>query len=121
MLNNNEKMRFEQRIKGELLVSADVYISMNVSESAVELRITEPALYERISQYAERYGEDLQGLFQTKKYQYMSCFIYDAIAFEEEFKNENALKPLFSHGKGETVEFLVSFPEIVNFDDESQN
>lgn len=119
MLNNNEKMRFERRIKGELIIFANIYVSTNIWGLAVELRITEPALYERICQYVEQYGKDLQGMFQTKKYQYMSCFIYDTIAFKEAFKKESALESLFSHDKGETVEFCVSFPETVIFDDKT--
>lgn len=116
-------MLFEQRIKGELLISADIYIAPNFTESAVELRITEPALYERICKYAEQYAENLQELFQTKEYVYMSCFIYDTLAFKEEFKHEGALESLFTQDKGETAEFCVSFPERlrlrVSFDDET--
>lgn len=110
-----DRKRFDMRIVGEVLVSADIYIGKASTASAAEVNITEPALYDRISQYALLYGKDLQGLFQTDRYQYMSCFIGDVQAFETEFQNEDLLKPLFNHNKGETAEFLISFPERVNF------
>lgn len=116
-MNELDKKRFNMRIVGEVLVSADIYIGTVTTTSAAEINITEPDLYDRICQYAFLHGEDLQGLFQTDKYQYMSCFIRDVAAFKKEFENEDMLKPLFNHNKGETAEFLVSFPESLNYDD----
>lgn len=74
-------------------------------------------LYDRICQFALLHGEDLQGLFQTDRYYYMSCFVRDIEAFKKEFENEEELNPLFNHDKGETAEFLISFPEKANYDD----
>lgn len=72
--------------------------------------------YSHLPQYAVMHGEDLQELFQTDSYQYMSCFIRDVESFVAEFGRENALKPLFNHGKGRTDEFLISFPGTHNSD-----
>ncbi|EAV5151672.1 hypothetical protein R4U03_004482 [Salmonella enterica] len=120
MMTESDKERFNKRIFGEALVSADIYIGEITTASAAEVNITESALYDRISQYALLHGEDLQGLFQTDRYLYMSCFIRDVTVFKAEFENEESLKPLFSHGKGETAEFLISFPEKSNYDDKDK-
>ncbi|EGX0284399.1 hypothetical protein ACQX6W_22045 [Salmonella enterica] len=120
MMTESDKERFNKRIFGEALVSADIYIGEITTASAAEVNITESALYDRISQYALLHGEDLQGLFQTDRYLYMSCFIRDVTGFKAEFENEESLKPLFSHGKGETAEFLISFPEKSNYDDKDK-
>ncbi|ARF52089.1 hypothetical protein [Pantoea stewartii] len=126
MMTESDKERFNNRICiGQVLVSADVYITSVMTESAAEVEITVPDenyqkvmdLYDRICQFALLHGEDFQGLFQTDRYYYMSCFVRDIEAFKKEFKDEDELKPLFSHDKGETAEFLISFPEKVNYDD----
>ena len=41
----------------------------------------------------------------------MSCFVRDVATFRANFENEETLKPLFNHGKGDTVEFVISVPE----------
>ncbi len=105
-------------------VSADIFVSSLMTESAAEVDIVVPDsdyrslqnLYDRLCQYAVMHGEDLQELFQTDSYQYMSCFIRDVESFVAEFGRENALKPLFNHGKGRTDEFLISFPGTHNSD-----
>ncbi|SQA60460.1 Uncharacterised protein [Raoultella planticola] len=56
-------------------------------------------------------------MFKNDRYEYMSCFIRNVETFRAEFENEELLKPLFNHGKGETSEFLISFPEKANYDD----
>ncbi|EJO8884972.1 hypothetical protein NUF17_003916 [Escherichia coli] len=112
MMSESEKSRFHNRIRGVTLVSADIRISDFVTESAVYVTVTDLSLYDRICQYVCRYGEDLQGIFKDEKYEYMSCFVRDVAAFRTEFENEEILKPLFNHNKGETVEFVVSFPEL---------
>ncbi|EAY1659367.1 hypothetical protein NLB09_004342 [Salmonella enterica] len=114
MMNESDKKRFNMRIPGEALVSAEVY-SGSIS-SAAEVCITEPVLYRRICDYVLLNGTDLQELFQTDRYLYMSCFIRDVTGFKAEFENDESLKPLFGHGKGETAEFLISFPEETNQD-----
>ncbi|EBX7680257.1 hypothetical protein DS659_20750 [Salmonella enterica subsp. enterica serovar Kentucky] len=109
MMNESDKKRFNMRIPGEVLVSAEVY-SGPIS-SAADVCITEPVLYRRICNYVLLNGTDLQELFLTDRYLYMSCFIRDVVGFKTEFENEELLKPLFSHDKGGTVAFLISFPE----------
>lgn len=125
MMTESEKERFNKRVcVGNLLVSADVYVTPGMTESAAEVELTIPDddyqnemdLYDRICQFALLHGEDLQGLFQTDRYYYMSCFVRDIATFKAEFENEEMLKPLFNHGKGETAEFLISFPEKMNYD-----
>lgn len=126
MMTESDKERFNNRICiGQVLVSADVYVTSVMTESAAEVEITVPDenyqkvmdLYDRICQFALLHGEDLQGLFQTDRYYYMSCFVRDIEAFKKEFENEDELKPLFNHDQGETAEFLISFPEKANYDD----
>ncbi|TQN75510.1 UNVERIFIED_ORG: hypothetical protein FHU00_5141 [Citrobacter freundii] len=112
MMSESEKRRFYNRILGMALVSADIRISDFVTESVAYVTVTDLSLYERICQYALLHGEDLQGIFKDEKYEYMSCFVRDVAAFKTEFENEEILKPLFNHNKGETVEFVISFPEL---------
>ncbi|EBE5275249.1 hypothetical protein GV134_22460 [Salmonella enterica] len=126
MMTESDKERFNNRIcVGHVLVSADIYVTPFMTESAAEVELTVPNdnyqkamdLYDRICQFALLHGEDLQGLFQTSRYYYMSCFVRDIEAFKKEFEKEEELKPLFNHGKGKTAEFLISFPEKANYDD----
>lgn len=124
VMRKTDQQRFHNRIKGELLISADIYINSSTTESASEVNLIVPDenyqkemdLYNRICQFALLHGEDLQGLFQTERYKYMSCFVRDTEKFKSEFENEEVLKPLFNHDKGETAEFLISFPEKANYD-----
>ncbi|QZN96698.1 hypothetical protein [Symbiopectobacterium purcellii] len=125
MMTESDKERFNNRVcVGQVIISSDVYVTPVMSESAAEVEITVPNenyqkvmdLYDRICQFALLHGEDLQGLFQTDSYYYMSCFVRDVATFKTEFENEEMLKPLFNHGKGETAEFLISFPEKMNYD-----
>ncbi|EBP3183535.1 hypothetical protein SI47_22210 [Salmonella enterica] len=125
MFNEIEKERFNNRVSvREVRVSADIFVSSLMTESAAEVDIVVPDsdcqtmqnLYDRLCQYAVMHGKNLQELFQTESYQYISCFIRDAESFIAEFGSENALKPLFNHGKGRTAEFLISFPETHNSD-----
>lgn len=118
-MTESEKELFNKRIRvGHVLVSADIFVSSYMTISAAEVELNVPNedyqkamdLYDRICQFALLYGEDLQELFQSNKYIYMSCFIRDIAAFKSEFENEEELKPLFNHGKGETAMFLISFP-----------
>ena len=105
MFNEIEKERFNNRVSvREVRVSADIFVSSLMTESAAEVDIVVPDsdyrslqnLYHRLCQYAVMHGEDLQELFQTDSYQYMSCFIRDVESFVAEFGRENALKPLFN-------------------------
>ncbi|WP_289347311.1 hypothetical protein [Pantoea stewartii] len=125
MMNESDKECFNNRLRvAQVLVSADIYVTPVMTESAAEVELIVPNedyqkaidLYNRICQFSLLYGEDLQGLFQTDRYYYMSCFVRDIEAFKNEFENEEELKPLFNHDKGETAEFLISFPEKVNYD-----
>lgn len=125
-MNESDKERFNNRIcVGHVLISANVYITPIMTERAAEVELTVPDddyqkamdLYDRICQFALLHGEDLQGLFQTSRYYYMSCFVRDIEAFKKEFENDEELKPLFNHDKGETANFLISFPEKANYDD----
>ncbi|HAW0459864.1 TPA: hypothetical protein JLS11_004455 [Escherichia coli] len=111
MMTKYDKERFNKRISGEVQISADIRINDFMTESATYITITEPSLYKRICQYALQHGEDLQGMFKNKKYEYMSCFVRDVATFRANFENEETLKPLFNHGKGDTVEFVISAPE----------
>ncbi|MEB5981811.1 hypothetical protein [Enterobacter vonholyi] len=120
MFNEIEKERFNNRVcVREVRVSAERFVSSLMTESAAEVDIVVPDsdyqsmknLYDRLCQYAVMHGEDLQELFQTDSYQYMSCFVHDIEAFKKEFEKEEELKPLFNHDKGDTAEFLISFPE----------
>ncbi|EEH4986614.1 hypothetical protein I5420_22505 [Citrobacter koseri] len=126
MMTKSDKERFNNRIcVGHVLVSADIYVTPVMTESAAEVELTVPNddyqkamdLYDRICQFALLHGEDLQGLFKNSRYYYMSCFVRDVEAFKKEFEKEEELKPLFNHDKGDTAEFLISFPEKVNYDD----
>ncbi|MBE4946841.1 MULTISPECIES: hypothetical protein [unclassified Enterobacter cloacae complex] len=121
MFNQIESERFDKRVcVKEVRVSADIFASSLMTESAAEVDILVPDyecqvlldLYERLCQFSFRHGEDLQQLFQTDKYVYMTCFIHDVATFETEFVNEDFLKPLFSHGKGGNAMYLISFPEV---------
>lgn len=109
--NKHDTEYFNSRILGGVLVSADIFTSPCVSESAAEVIISDPDLYEKIWRYAFLNGEDLQSLFQDDEYAYMSCFIRDVKAFQSEFENEDSLKKLFQHDKGSTDYYLISFPE----------
>ncbi|CAI1172044.1 hypothetical protein [Serratia entomophila] len=129
MMTEADKERFNMRVcVGELLVSADFYVNPVMTESAAEVKIVVPDsdyqttldLYDRLCQYALMHGEDLQSLFQTEKYKYISCFIHDVAAFKAEFESEDILRSLFNHGKGDTAEILISLPEELNYDGKSQ-
>ncbi|HCP1382367.1 TPA: hypothetical protein OCX34_004586 [Escherichia coli] len=114
MMTKHDKERFNKRIGGEVQISADIPVSDFMTEGAAYVTITEStesSLYERVCQYALQHGEDLQGMFKDEKYEYMSCFVCDVAAFRANFENEETLKPLFNHGKGDTVEFVISVPE----------
>lgn len=124
MMTESEKELFNKRIcVGHVLISADIYVTPVMTESAAEVGLIVPddyyqkdlELYERLCNYVVLHSEDLQELFQTDKYIYMSCFVRDIEAFKMEFENEEMLKPLFNHGKGETAEFLISFPKAHNY------
>lgn len=126
MMTESDKERFNNRIcVGHVLVSADIYVTPVMTESAAEVELILPDedyqkkmdLYDRICQFALLHGEDLQGLFQTDRYLYMSCFVRDIEAFKKAFENDEELKILFNHDKGETAEFIISFPEKANYDD----
>lgn len=128
-MNNSDLERFNKRIcVGEVLVSADIYVTPVMTESAAEVELIVPNddyqkemdLYDRICQFALLHGEDLQGLFQTDRYYYISCFVREIEAFKTEFESDEMFKPLFNHGKGETAEFLISFPEKANYDDKDR-
>ena len=119
-MTESDKELFNKRIcVGHVLVSADIYTTPVMTESAAEVELTVPdddnqkvmGLYDRICQFTLLHGEDLQELFQTTRYIYMSCFVHDIAAFEAEFESEEVLKPLFNHGKGETAMYLISFPK----------
>ncbi|WP_323086498.1 hypothetical protein [Providencia alcalifaciens] len=110
--NKHDTEYFNSRILGGVLVSADIFTSPCVSESAAEVIISDPDLYEKICHYAFLNGEDLQSLFQDDEYTYMSCFIRDVKAFQSAFENERVMKELFNHDKGNTDHFLISFPEM---------
>ena len=71
MIAEYDKERFSNRIRGEVHISADIRVSDFITEGAAYVTLTEPSLYERISQYAFQYGEDLQGMFKNEKYEYM--------------------------------------------------
>lgn len=106
-----ERNLFKKKIHGEVLVSADIHVGGMSTESAAEVNITESGLCERLSQFAYTHGKDLQELFQSDRFIYMSCFVEDVDSFTQLFKDEEILKPVFEHGKGETCNFLLSFPQ----------
>lgn len=125
MMTEFDKERFNNRICiGQVLVSADVYVTPDMTESAAEVELIVPdedyqkemILYDRICQFSLVHGENLQSLFQTERYQYISCFIRDVSAFKSEFEGEDILNGLFNHDKGEASYFLISFPEKNNYD-----
>ncbi|HDT1211794.1 TPA: hypothetical protein QHT45_004050 [Escherichia coli] len=115
-MTKSDKERFSKRIIGDLIIWDYLKNDKDTTDIGEEVNITEPSLYERISEYAFLYGEDLQGMFKNDRYEYMSLFIRNVEKFRAEFENEELLKPLFNHGKGETAEFLISFPEKANYD-----
>lgn len=116
-MTNSDKERFSKRIIGDLIIWDYLKNDKGTTDIGEEVIITESSLYERISEYTFLYGEDLQGMFKNDRYEYMSFFVRNVEKFSAEFGNEELLKPLFNHGKGETAEFLISFPEKVNYDD----
>lgn len=120
MMTESDKERFNNRLCiGHALISADVYVSPCITESAAQINLTAAnddcqnatSLYNRICNFVLLHGEDLQSLFQTDEYCYMSFFIRNAEAFKTDFESNSLLKPLFNHGKGEFTEYLISFPE----------
>lgn len=111
MMTELDKKRFDSRILGKVIVSAEIQCGANSIESAAEAYITESSLYERICEYSILHGEDLQGLFKTDNYTYMSLFINNVEAFHAEFFGEDLLHELFNHNKRETVTYLISYPE----------
>ncbi|EBM9948429.1 hypothetical protein S576_23640 [Salmonella enterica subsp. enterica serovar Give] len=117
MMTESDKERFNGRIGREVIVWDYLKNDNGTADIGADVKITESLLYDRISQYALLYGEDLQGMFKNEKYEYISCFIRDVAAFRTEFENEEVLDALFNHGKGETVEYLISFPEKAIIDD----
>lgn len=123
-MTESEKELFSKRLYvRQVLISADFFVTPVMTESAAVVDIIVPdseyrillELYNRICQFSLLHGEDLQELFQTNKYIYMSCFIRDVAAFKSEFECEEVLEPLFNHGKGETAMFVISFPKKPNF------
>lgn len=124
MMNNIDVERFNTRIFGQSLISAYIYINSSVTVSAAEVEVILPDddyqkeldLYERLCKFAVLHGSDFQGLFYTNRYYYMSCFVRDVEAFKTEFEKDEILNTLFNHGKGETTEFIISFPEKANYD-----
>ncbi|KML64999.1 hypothetical protein G032_21260 [Pectobacterium carotovorum subsp. carotovorum ICMP 5702] len=118
-MSESDQLRFHNRIVGRgVIISADGYINPLATQSLAEVNVIEPLLYERISQYAFLNGEDLQGMFKTKEFLYMSCFIRDVDDFKSVFGNEESLHSLFNHGKGDTAEILISFPEKLTDDNQ---
>ncbi|WP_254304372.1 hypothetical protein [Candidatus Sodalis sp. SoCistrobi] len=117
VMSKSDKQRFRMRIGGEVILWDYLKTDKGIVNIGAEVTVKNPDLYDRISHYALLHGEDLQGMFKNDKYLYMSCFIRDVAAFRNEFESEEVLKPLFSHGKGDASEFVISFPEKRNFDD----
>ena len=77
MMTESDKERFNNRVcVGQVIISADVYVTPVMTESAAEVELIVPNedyqkvmdLYDRICQFALLHGEDLQGLFQTDRY-----------------------------------------------------
>ncbi|QBY46422.1 hypothetical protein QE197_22815 (plasmid) [Arsenophonus nasoniae] len=115
--NKSDKERFNTRIGREVILWDYLKTDKVIADIGIDITIKDPDLYDRISNYVLLHGEDLQGMFKNEKYLYMSCFIRDVRAFRNEFELEERLKPLFSHGKGDAFEFVISFPEKMNFDE----
>lgn len=120
-MTESDKERLNKRIFGEVLIWDYLKNDNDTADIGADIKITESPLYDRISQYALLHGEDLQGMFKNEKYEYISCVIRDVAAFRTEFENEEVLDALFNHGKGETVEYLISFPEKAIIDDKQFN
>ncbi|HHU1575929.1 TPA: hypothetical protein ACUA4C_004833 [Escherichia coli] len=118
-MNDEQKQEIKERIFDHVLISGDVYVSSCVSESAVELKVepeNEISLYKRLIEYVLMHGENLQELFFNETYCYESCFIKDVKHFKESFSDVARFHSLFNHDKGDTSEFVVSFPFRLNFD-----
>lgn len=111
MMTESDKERFNMRIGGEVIIWDYLKNENGTADIGADVKVIESFLYDRISQYAFLHGEDLQGMFKNERYEYMSCFIRDVAAFRTEFENEEMLQPLFNHDKGESAEYLISFPE----------
>ncbi|HGJ5880691.1 MAG TPA: hypothetical protein ACHBZ9_17020 [Arsenophonus nasoniae] len=111
LMSESDKERFNMRIGGEVILWDYLKTEKVIEDIGVVITVKNADLYDRISHYVLLHGEDLQGMFKDEKYLYMSCFIRDVRAFRNEFELEEALKPLFNHGKGDASEFLISFPE----------
>lgn len=111
LMSESDKERFNMRIGGEVILWDYLKTDKVIEDIGAVITVKNPDLYDRISHYALLHGEDLQGMFKNDKYLYMSCFIRDVAAFRNEFELEEALKPLFNHGKGDASEFVISFPE----------
>ncbi|HGJ5864806.1 hypothetical protein [Arsenophonus nasoniae] len=111
LMSESDKERFNMRIGGEVILWDYLKTEKVIEDIGAVITVKNADLYDRISHYVLLHGEDLQGMFKDEKYLYMSCFIRDVRAFRNEFELEEALKPLFNHGKGDASEFLISFPE----------
>lgn len=118
--SKSDKERFNTRIGREVILWDYLKTDNGIADIGSAITIKDPDLYDRISHYVFLHGEDLQGMFKNEKYLYMSCFIRDVAAFRNEFELEEILKPLFSHGKGDASEFVISFPEKRNFDEKEE-
>lgn len=105
MMSVFDVKQFDSRIDNKVIVSAEFD-----EDCAVNVNIGQTELYERICNFALNYGKDLQGVFETRCYSYLTCFIYDLNAFTKHFCGDNDLSLLFNHGYGENERFLISVP-----------
>lgn len=106
--NKKDSEKFHSRIKGRVIISSEVFVLANMTESNAEITVSDIDLYDRVSEFAFKNAINYQELFQDKTYIYMSCFVYDVCSFKKEFEKDEIFKSLF---KNETDHILISFPD----------
>lgn len=112
--NKFDREKFQNRIKGSAIISAEGFIGTNMAISLSQLNITGKTLYDKICDYAFNHGLHYQSLFQDDQYTYMSCFIYDVADFKKAFEGEEFLNAILDTQNAQNIEidhFMVSFPD----------
>lgn len=112
--NNYDKEKFQNRIKGSAIISAEGFIGTKMAISLSQLEITGKILYGKLCDYAFNHGLHYQSLFQNDQYTYISCFIEDISDFKKAFEGEEFLNAILDVKNDQNIEidhFMVSFPD----------
>ncbi|ELU9444776.1 hypothetical protein SD767_004186 [Salmonella enterica] len=113
-MNDKQRKIISEHIYDYLIISADVPFSLTMTESASEIKLfhgEDPVLYQRITDYAMKYGEDLQSLICNEHYDFLSCFVYDVKHFRDTFSDTKMIGNLFYNVNiEEAIEVIINFP-----------